>query len=121
VVPETPDLDAALKDFKSDVTISRGEAFDPSPANIEARIKRAKLANGMKVVMLRKRTANIWCRPPSISISVTRTRWLAVTLRAVAGGIVDDARQPRARPSADSGPHHQMERSRRCERVTHGG
>jgi zinc protease len=57
-VPETPNLEALLKDFSSDVNITRGESFDPTPANIEARVTRSKLANGMKVVMLKKQTAN---------------------------------------------------------------
>jgi len=57
-VPDAPDLNPLLKDFKSDVAISRGESFDPTPANIEARVKRSQLANGMKVVMLNKQTAN---------------------------------------------------------------
>jgi zinc protease len=34
------------------------ERFDPTPANIEARVVRSKLANGMKVVVLPKETAN---------------------------------------------------------------
>ena len=58
VVPETPNLDALLKDFNSDVNITRGESFDPTPANIESRVTRSVLANGMKVVMLKKQTAN---------------------------------------------------------------
>ncbi len=58
VVPESPDLEALLKNYKSTVTISRAESFDPTPANIEARTVRSKLANGMKVVMLSKKTAN---------------------------------------------------------------
>jgi zinc protease len=58
VVPETPNLDKLLKDFTSDVNITRGESFDPAPANIESRVTRSKLANGMKVVMLKKQTAN---------------------------------------------------------------
>jgi zinc protease len=58
VVPETPDLNNLLNNYKSDVNISRGESFDPTPANMEARIKRGKLANGMKVAMLNKQTAN---------------------------------------------------------------
>ena len=58
VVPETPDLDSLLKDYKSDVNITRGESFDPTPANIESRVKRGTLANGMKMVMLNKQSAN---------------------------------------------------------------
>ena len=58
VVPEEPELDALLKDYKSDVNISRGEAFDPKPANIEARVERTTLRNGMKVVTLNKQSAN---------------------------------------------------------------
>ncbi len=58
VVPETPDLVALLKDYKSSVVISRGESFDPTPANIESRLARSKLPNGMKLVVLQKKTAN---------------------------------------------------------------
>jgi zinc protease len=58
VVPETPDLEALMKDYKSSVIISRGESFDPTPANIESRLTRSKLSNGMKLVVLPKKTAN---------------------------------------------------------------
>ncbi len=58
VVPPTPDLEALLKDYKSSVTISHAEVFDPTPANIESRVVRSKLANGMKVVILPKKTEN---------------------------------------------------------------
>src|SRR5271157_4967681 len=58
VVPETPDLVALLKDYKSTVVISRGESFDPTPANIESLRFRSKLPNGMKLVVLPKKTAN---------------------------------------------------------------
>lgn len=55
-VPATPDLVAILKDYKGGGAITEGEAFDPTPANIEARLVRSKLGNGMKVVMLPRRT-----------------------------------------------------------------
>jgi zinc protease len=58
MVPETPDLEALLKDYKSSVAISRGESFDPTPANIESRLTRSKLPNGMKLLVLPKKTAN---------------------------------------------------------------
>jgi zinc protease len=56
VVPPTPDLEALLKDHKSTVTITHAEVFDPTPANIESRVVRSKLPNGMKVVILPKKT-----------------------------------------------------------------
>jgi zinc protease len=58
VVPETGDLEAVLHNIKSSVIVSHGEVFDPTPANIESRMTRGKLANGMKVAMLNKKTEN---------------------------------------------------------------
>jgi zinc protease len=57
-VPPTPDLSSVLSNYKSTVNISHGEAFDATPANIESRVVRSKLANGMKVVILPKKTEN---------------------------------------------------------------
>jgi zinc protease len=55
-IPATPDVATLLKDFKGGEAISQGESFDTSPANIEARLVRVKLANGTKLVMLPKKT-----------------------------------------------------------------
>ncbi len=55
-IPATPDLAAALAKFESAETVQVGEAFDPTPANIEARLIRRTLANGIKVALLPKRT-----------------------------------------------------------------
>lgn len=54
-IPATPDLTAALKDYKGDATVAEGEAFDPSPANIEARTTRST-AGGLKLALLQKKT-----------------------------------------------------------------
>jgi zinc protease len=56
-VPETPDLEKLFAGYQSTFTVSRAEEFDPTPANIEKRIIRSKLANGMKVAILQKRMA----------------------------------------------------------------
>src|SRR5580704_3280922 len=53
-VPSSPDLESVFQTYKSGMTISQGEAFDPVPANIEKHLIRSKLANGLKVVMLPK-------------------------------------------------------------------
>jgi len=55
-VPASPDLDGVFKTYQTAMKVSAGEAFDPSPANIENHLTRSKLPNGMKVVMLPKST-----------------------------------------------------------------
>ena len=45
-----------VKDYKGDTAVAAGEAFDPSPANLDARTQRFTLPNGMKVALLPKKT-----------------------------------------------------------------
>jgi zinc protease len=54
--PPTVDIAAMVKDYKGDAAIAAGEAFDATPANLDARAQRFTLANGMKVVLLPKTT-----------------------------------------------------------------
>ncbi len=56
VIPPTPDISAKLKDYKGDAAVQTGEVFDPTPANIEARVVRATLPSGLKLVLLPKKT-----------------------------------------------------------------
>ena len=56
IVPETPDVIAVVKDYKGGKGLDQGEAFEPTPANIEARVKRLQLASGIKVAILPKKT-----------------------------------------------------------------
>ena len=56
VIPDTPDPAVRLKDYKGGEAISAGEAFDPTPANIEGRVIRRTLPNGLKLVMFPKKT-----------------------------------------------------------------
>ncbi|HLQ78280.1 MAG TPA: insulinase family protein, partial [Terriglobia bacterium] len=58
VVPVAPDLAKTLDNYKSSVAVARGETFDPSLQNIDSRIVRSKTANGMRVAVLSKKTAN---------------------------------------------------------------
>ncbi|WP_171014090.1 pitrilysin family protein [Chitinivorax sp. B] len=63
-VPPKADLKAAFKDFTPKPPVAQGEAFDPSPAVIEARTQRTTLPNGMKLALLPKKT-----RAESVSVS----------------------------------------------------
>ena len=42
-IPAAPDVAALVKDYKGDAAVAAGEAFDPSPANIDARTACAAL------------------------------------------------------------------------------
>ena len=55
-VPRMPDLVALLKDYKGKEALSQGEEFEATPENIERRVRRFKLANGMKMALLAKET-----------------------------------------------------------------
>ncbi len=54
-IPQVKDaeLAAMLKDYKGDALIAQGEVFDPSPGNIESRVKRMKIG-GLDVALLSK-------------------------------------------------------------------
>jgi zinc protease len=53
-IPATPDVAALVHDYKGDTTLGAGEAFDPSPENIERRTAKSALAGGVKLALLPK-------------------------------------------------------------------
>jgi zinc protease len=57
-IPRVTDADivAMTKDYKGNATLVAGEAFDPSPSNIDSRTVRSALPNGFKLEMLPKAT-----------------------------------------------------------------
>ena len=54
-VPETPDLAALVENYKGRAAMSTGEAFDPTPENVEARVQRGKVG-GVEYALLPKKT-----------------------------------------------------------------
>ena len=56
--PKPALVDAArlVKDYKGDAAVAQGEAFEATPENIDSRTERVKLASGMKLALLSKRT-----------------------------------------------------------------
>ena len=54
-IPVAPEPAMLLRDYKGDPVMAAGEVFDLSIANIESRIVRSRLPNGMKVALLQKK------------------------------------------------------------------
>jgi len=55
-IPPVPDLAKALAGYTGGKAPELGDAFDPSPANIEARLVRKTLPNGIRMSLLPKKT-----------------------------------------------------------------
>jgi zinc protease len=55
-IPDTPNIAKLVKDFKGSKSVVEGEAFDATVANIEKRVKRFTLSNGLKVAFFPKKT-----------------------------------------------------------------
>ncbi|MDH3422766.1 MAG: insulinase family protein, partial [Gemmatimonadota bacterium] len=55
-VPDMPDVAAMVDGYQGRAAVAEGEAFDPSPTNIEVRTRRYALDNGMAVALLPKET-----------------------------------------------------------------
>ncbi len=55
-VPDVPDIEAMVKDYKGKEAIAEGEAFDPSYENIENRTTRGELEQTLEYALLPKET-----------------------------------------------------------------
>ena len=53
-IPATPDVAAMVDGYVGRAAIAEGEAFDPTPANIDARTQKLTLPNGLQVALLPK-------------------------------------------------------------------
>jgi zinc protease len=55
-IPAAPSIASTVDGYKGDAAVVAGEAFDPSPSNIESRTTRSTLPNGLKLALLPKKT-----------------------------------------------------------------
>jgi zinc protease len=55
-IPDVPDVAAMVDGYQGREAVAEGEAFDPSPANVESRTVRYTLPNGLRVALLPKQT-----------------------------------------------------------------
>jgi zinc protease len=55
-IPATPDFLGALAEYRGGDGVRLGESFDATPSNIESRVVRRELANGIRAAFLPKKT-----------------------------------------------------------------
>lgn len=54
-IAAAPNVDSLLATYHSEATVATGEAFDPTPANIDSRAHRSVLKSGLRLALLSKR------------------------------------------------------------------
>ncbi len=55
-IPETPNIAALLANYKGREAIAEGEAFETTPENIESRVERVELPEGVHATLLQKKS-----------------------------------------------------------------
>nr|NIP60679.1 insulinase family protein [Gemmatimonadota bacterium]NIR81087.1 insulinase family protein [Gemmatimonadota bacterium]NIT89905.1 insulinase family protein [Gemmatimonadota bacterium]NIU33704.1 insulinase family protein [Gemmatimonadota bacterium]NIU37947.1 insulinase family protein [Gemmatimonadota bacterium] len=55
-IPDPPEVEALVADYRGREDVAAGEAFDPSPGNVDARTVTFSLPNGIEVALLPKST-----------------------------------------------------------------
>ncbi|MFN8548021.1 MAG: pitrilysin family protein [Candidatus Eisenbacteria bacterium] len=55
-IPSAPDVPSLVTNYHGGEALAEGEDFDPTPANIEARVVRTTLPNGLELILLPKKT-----------------------------------------------------------------
>jgi zinc protease len=75
-IPEAPLIADMVKNYRGGQEVVAGEAFEPTPANIESRLKLSELPGGMKLALLPKKT-----RGEAVVASVTFRYGNAESLR----------------------------------------
>jgi zinc protease len=55
-IPDVPDIEALVADYRGTEVIAEGEVFETTHANIEARTRRLELDNGFRVALMPKQT-----------------------------------------------------------------
>jgi zinc protease len=86
-VPDAPDILALVKDYRGDTTLAAGEAFDPSPQNIDRRTVNGTLPSGLKASYLPKRTRG---QTVSATLRLRHGTLETVTGKAVAADLAAD-------------------------------
>lgn len=86
-IPEAPSAAELLKDYTGRAALAAGEAFDPSPANIDARTRSFTLDNGAELAVLSKST-----RGGTVKLRIDLRLGDAASLsgRATAAGLVPE-------------------------------
>lgn len=97
-VPEAPDVMALVKDYKGEAAMAQGEAFDPSPENIESRTTRLEKPGTIEVALLPKQTrGNVVAARMTVRLGDEKSLMNKSTIASLTASMLDKGTKDKTR------------------------
>ena len=97
-IPAAPNVADLVKNYKGEAVVAEGEAFDPSPANIETRTVRTEKANTIETALLTKKTrGNVVAAKITLRYGDEKSLMNKATISDLTGSMLDKGTKTKTR------------------------
>lgn len=97
-VPAAPNVAELVKDYKGEALMAQGEAFDPSPENIEIRTTKLEKPNALEVALLPKQTrGNVVAARMTLRLGDEKSLMNKGTIASLTASMLDKGTQDKTR------------------------
>jgi len=97
-IPEAPKVEDLVKNYKGEALVAEGEAFDPSPANIEKRTIRLEKPNTIETALLTKKTrGNVVAAKITLRYGDEKSLTNKATISDLTGSMLDKGTKTKTR------------------------
>lgn len=97
-IPEAPNVMDLVKDYKGEALMAEGEAFDPSPANIDSRTTRVEKPGSIETALLSKKTrGNVVAARITLRYGDEKSLMNKATIAGLTGSMLDKGTKTKTR------------------------
>ncbi|NIJ53576.1 M16 family metallopeptidase [Dyadobacter arcticus] len=97
-IPEAPNVQDLVKDYKGEAVVAEGEAFDPSPMNVEGRTTRIEKPNTIETALLPKTTrGNVVAAKITLRYGDEKSLMNKATISDLTGSMLDKGTKTKTR------------------------
>ncbi|MCE7043836.1 pitrilysin family protein [Dyadobacter sp. CY312] len=97
-IPEAPNVEELVKNYKGEAVVAEGEAFDPAPANIESRTVRTEKAGTIETALLTKKTrGNVVAAKITLRYGDEKSLTNKATISDLTGSMLDKGTKTKTR------------------------
>ncbi|WP_409049442.1 M16 family metallopeptidase [Telluribacter sp. SYSU D00476] len=97
-IPAAPNVADLVKDYKGEAVMAQGEAFDPSPSNIDSRTTLVEKPNTIEVALLPKQTrGNVVAARMTLRYGDEKSLMNKATIASLTGSMLDKGTRTKSR------------------------